>query len=115
MELIYQTGDDLALHITNVTKSSGEKWIQKNLGNTRFQSGGMLQQAMTTLNGRPTSVTFGNTMISSGFENEYEPKHHILHELGHVLDNNYSSSLTPGELSDQFTKSFGGEPQGLNF
>ncbi len=116
MKLIYQTGNDLSRYIVGVTRSSGDGWIQKNLWNTEFKIGGFLQQKLSSFVGADYSVTFGNTIsFYSRFEKGPDPKHHILHELGHVLDNNFGSTLLPRDLSDLLIKSFGGNPRGFRF
>jgi RHS repeat-associated protein len=111
---IIKAGNLIKSHIDQSTSNQGVNWIRANLGSTTFARNDKTVSWAGNL-GASAYVWPYNTVnlgASDVFAND------IIHELGHVLDNNNTPSLIPatvfgGGPADNMVRAMGGHP-GLN-
>jgi len=112
--------------ISTLTDGNGRGWMLQQLGDTSFQQNNLVQKTvMGILNifnpagiagvvpgvGKGQSIFLDNSGINPGT---------MVHELGHVLDNNTGSNLCAatwcgGGMADALNKSVGGIPSGIRW
>jgi hypothetical protein len=109
---ILDAGEAIARYAQNRTGNWGTGWVRKHLGNTVFvrsDHGEAINHAI----GAKHSVPFEHNVTVTGFLT----KDDVVHELGHVLDNNIgksSGAIRPtwfgGGPSDAMVSALGGNP-----
>jgi hypothetical protein len=123
---IYDAGSFIQSKVDDITGEGGYEWIKKNISNVNIHFGGLPAFVVSVANNRSTSVTFPtqDIWLSVDFDTVMiDPLEHIIHEVGHVLDNNLGPSVrsggpsiwSGGGPSDTLTRYLGGIPNGIRW
>jgi hypothetical protein len=120
IKMIDEVAWDMRLFYSNETGGKGKKWMDENIGNVLFTKGDMVQQSISLINGKPTSVTlFTKTIhLAENLPISLSSKRHIAHEVDHVADNKMGGGLATffgGGPADELIKFMGGTPSGLRW
>jgi hypothetical protein len=130
LETIYQAGLKILSYVNDITGDRGLLWMNKYLGGINFVHG--------EFPGTHNSFVTGTTVrVTPGWQGEYWT--HIVHELGHVYDDNTVHRLSRASLAgripklgvvinrlfwaaiwgggnaDRLQKAIGGRPSGVRF
>ena len=82
LEIIWQAGHDIKSYVDGLTGGMGQKWMLNYLGGTTFVHGNFPFSPIT-------SYVSGNVVHIFWLNWKTDPyERHIIHELGHVYDNN---------------------------
>ncbi len=120
-EGLIQAGDEVKQAIEHwLPGMDGDAWIRKNLGNVVFHKGGLPQNVVSLVNGKAKiSLVFINHHIwlYPRLFNTHRPTQWVIHELGHVLDNNHKwmSIWWGGGPSDALMWALNTHPSGLRW
>jgi hypothetical protein len=111
LDSIVNAGEKIADYITTLTGSWGQGWVRSHLGNAYFHRGGLPTISANALGATAFVLPISDVIIGNhGFTSS-----DIIHELGHVLDNNEAGGLATffgGGPADEMVKAMGGNPSG---
>jgi hypothetical protein len=113
IEMIFSAGETIANYISSATGKWGQGWVRSNLGNAKFN-----QNAITNVSAgifRAGAFVFPSSDVNLN-KGKYNSGT-IIHELGHVLDNNQSGGLATfvGDgPADAMVLAMGGNPSACN-
>jgi len=110
LQAIYQAGSQILSYVNGITGGKSTAWMNKYLGGTRFVHGEFPRTHHSFVTGTTVRVTpawqGGNWT-------------HIVHELGHVYDDNsggfFWAAIFGGGNADRLQKAIGGHPAGVRF
>jgi hypothetical protein len=123
VHLIEDAAEDLEMYLDDLNHGLGCEWIAEHTWGTRFHRGGLITKIAAHFTRLPTSLVFPDhdVWFWRDFDRFQHPKRHILHELGHVIENRLprkrflSPSIIGGGASDRLADYLGGKPSGLRF
>ncbi len=109
LKTVYETGYDIQSYIDS-RGGNGKAWINKYLGNTLFHLGNTANFINNKVGAIGTVPWKNDIYLLPIFDNK-----NIAHELGHVLDNNFSGGALPATLigggpADAMVSAMGGNP-----
>jgi hypothetical protein len=119
LQTLIEVAKDIVKFIDTLKKGTGKAWMQRNLSGVKFQhSQGLLSGVLTKVNANsPTSFVWpaGTVNLFEGWDGIQRPRAHVVHELGHVLENKKSwggANILGGGPSDALIKALGGTTSG---
>ena len=122
LAVLLMAAQDLTAFAEAQAPGSGQSWMRRWLSPVHFHLGGLPQWVTTRLAGHEMSVVFPrhDIWLSADFLTLSNPRHHIVHELAHVLDNHLSTRALPAAIfgggpADRLVREMGGTPRGLRF
>jgi len=122
LQTILSAGRDIRGYIENILPGQGAAWMTRWLAKIRFHSGGLPHRVVTYFNHAPTSVVFPyrDIWFVKNLDKYSNPRQHVTHEIGHVLDNRSGTALAPSIWfgkghSDGLVRFSGGQPKGLRW
>jgi len=121
--LIQTAGMDLEAFVDSINGGRGREWIIAHTHGARIHRGGLPAAIAAQVTRLPTSLVFPSVDIwlAEYFDTFPSPKHHFLHELGHVVDNcSPSLGIIPhtifgGGAADRLVIFLGGRPAGWRY
>jgi hypothetical protein len=97
VQTLSELASDVAHFIDKLKPGTGKSWVKRNLADVTFQhSHGALSNILQRVNGNsPTSFVWPSTTVNlfDGWVELKRNKAHVVHELGHVLENKRSWAL----------------------
>jgi RHS repeat-associated protein len=111
LDSIVNAGERIADYITTLTGGWGQGWVRSHLGNAYFHRGGLPTISANALEATAFVLPISDVIIGNHGFNSSD----IIHELGHVLDNNEAGGLATffgGGPADEMVKAMGGNPSG---
>jgi hypothetical protein len=122
LQTILLASRDIQGYIENILPGQGTAWITRWLANIRFHSGGLPHRVVTYFNHTPTSVVFPyrDIWFVKNLDQYGNPRQHVTHEIGHVLDNRSGPAWLPSIWigkghGDGLVRFSGGQPNGLRW
>ena len=124
LKIIYQAGQDILSYVNKLTNGNGAVWMQKNIGEVTLHSNSWESDVMSKINQGNTSFVFPSSDIWLAPKFETGSAGHIVHEIGHVVDNKIAANLSNdlglatlwgGGPSDLLISYLGGSPAGVRF
>ncbi len=111
LETILDAGDMIAKSITSLTGKWGQGWVRSNLGNAIFNQSGVTSAVAKTLGASAFVFPYHDVNLNKG---DYDSST-VVHELGHVLDNNNKKGILPATINgggpaDTMVLAVGGSP-----
>ena len=101
---------------------SGQIWMRRWLAPVHFHLGGLPQWLVSRVAAHAMSVVFPrrDVWLNKNFLTLPNPRHHIVHELVHVLDNRLGPKALPtaifgGGPADRLMREMGGAPGGMRY
>jgi hypothetical protein len=123
VELIEAVSNDLESYLEGIMQGRAADWIRQHTAGMRIHQGGLFTQIAARITGLPTSLVlpYHDIWLWKDFDHFHLPERHVMHELGHVVENNLpkkflsSPTIFGGGASDRLTCFLGGKPAGLRF
>ncbi len=122
LQTILSAGREIRGYIENILPGQGAAWMTRWLAKIRFHSDGLPHQVVTYFNHAPTSVVFPyrDIWFVKNLDKYGNPCQHVVHEIGHVLDNRSGPALAPSIWfgkghGDRLVRFSGGQPKGLRW
>jgi len=122
LQTILSAGRDIRGYIENILPGQAAACMARWLPAIRFHSQGLPQRAVTFFNKTPTSLVFPfrDIWFVKDLDCYGSPRQHVVHEIGHVLDNRSGSKWLPSTWigkghGDALTRFVGGLPRGLRW
>lgn len=114
LEMILDSGEKIGNYITTNLGKWGQGWVQSHLGNAVFNQGGVVNSVADKIGAAAFVFPFHEVNLREGYYNTSI----IVHELGHVLDNNNQSNtsglipatIVGGGPADAMVEAMGGVP-----
>ncbi|MDD5368419.1 MAG: hypothetical protein PHQ40_04995 [Anaerolineaceae bacterium] len=115
LDTILDAGDNIANYVSSSTGKWGQGWVRSYLGNTIFNQGGVASDIANKIGAAAFVFPYHDVNLVSG---KYGSST-IVHELGHVMDNNNVSGISPATLAgggpaDTMVLAMGGTPTTCN-
>lgn len=122
LQTILSAGRDIRSFSDGVLAGQGAAWMSRHLSAIRFHSQGLPQRVVTYFNKAPTSVVFPyrDIWFVKDLDRYRNPRQHVTHEIGHVLDNRSGPGLLPSIWfgqgdGDKLARFVGGKPARLRW
>ena len=128
LQTILSAGRDIRSFVEGILPGTesmpgqGAAWMTRWLANIRFHSGGLPHRVVTYFNRAPTSVVFPfrDIWFVKNLDKYGNPRQHVTHEIGHVLDNRTGPSWAPSIWfgkghGDGLARYVGGKPGRLRW
>jgi hypothetical protein len=128
LQTILSAGRDIRSFVEGILPGLGNKpgqgaaWMNRWLAGIRFHSGGLPQRVVTYFNKTPTSLVFPfrDIWFVKDLDKYANPRQHVTHEIGHVLDNRSGPAWLPSiwfgkGQGDGLVRFSGGQPKGLRW
>jgi hypothetical protein len=114
LQKIIDAGNEISDKVTSITHHWGTGWIRSNIGNAVFEQDGWSNWFTTNVVGRPAATLLTTILLQTVSWNVYT----LIHELGHVLDDNTrtpGSAAGPADIfgggaADKMVTDMGGNP-----
>lgn len=111
IEIILETGEKISNYISSTTGTWGQGWVRTNLGNAVFMTGWKPSLINKWAKNAVGTVPWKNEINLSPRFNVGD----VIHELGHVLENNIAGGILPATLvgggpADAMVYAMGGNP-----
>lgn len=121
LQTILSAGRDIRSFVEGVMPGQGAAWMTRWLSALRFHSQGLPQRVVTFFNRAPTSLVFPfrDIWFVKDLDHFRNPRQHVTHEIGHVLDNRSGGWLPSiwfgrGD-GDKLARFVGGKPARLRW
>ena len=122
LSILLLAAQDLLNFSEDHLPGGGQTWLRRWLSPVRFHLGGLPQWLVSRKASQNMSVVFPyrDVWLSADFPALPNPRHHIVHELAHVLDNAQAARSVPatffgGGPADRLVREMGGLPHGMRF
>lgn len=113
LEILWQAGQAIQQGVEKIKGRSAKGWVRRYLPAVFAHKPQVAE--VRALKGKSFVFPRRRVWMGKGFENGHHPVRHVVHELGHVLDNRLGSLLPAtfigGGPADQMLRQVGGQPE----